>query len=303
MVLEIRHLRIVDAIHREGNITRAASRIHLTQPAVSHALKDLEDRLGVSLFRREDRRMVATSEGERLFKTATAVLDEIRRAEFDVDQLRTGHQGTVRIATECYTCYSWLPPLLDGFGKRFPEVSLTIAPDEKTDPIDALLNDRLDLAIMCSKPTRPGLACQRLFQDEMVAVVPPDHVWSNRSEVSARDFEGQALINHGPLETTSIYQDVLQPASVLPARCITLPLTEAIIQAVRSGVGISVLARWLVAPDLEAGTLRELRIGKRGLKRTWYAAVRDYRKKSPVIVRLVEELRKHGYQAACDWCS
>jgi LysR family transcriptional regulator for metE and metH len=300
MILEIRHLRVVEAVSREGSVTRAAVRLHLTQPAVSHALKGLEDRLGVSLFRREDRRMLPTAEGQRLLRAAGTVLEEVRRAEFDVEQMRTGHQGVVRIATECYTCYSWLPSLLAKFGDRFPDVALTIAPEERADPIGGLLNERLDLAIMSTLPRANDIACTKLFQDEMVAVVPRNHSWAKRTSVSALDFENEHLINHGPLETTTIYQDILHPAGVSPRRCTTLPLTEAIIQAVRSGVGISVLARWLVAPEIEAGSLRGVRIGRRGLKRTWYAAVRDFRAGSPVIQRLIRELGKHGYAAACE---
>ena len=110
MNIEVRHLRIVDAIAREGTVTRAAERLFVTQPAVSRALKELETRVGTPLFRRESRRMQLTLEGERLRATAKMVLEEIDRVEHDLDLFKNGVRGIVRLTTQCYTCYHWLPP-------------------------------------------------------------------------------------------------------------------------------------------------------------------------------------------------
>ena len=127
-VLEVRHLRAIAAIQREGTVTAAARRLYLTQSAVSHLLKDLETRLGVDLFDRE-RGMEPTEEGKRLLRSARVVLDELDRAEYDLAQLRDGYQGVLRVTTQCYTCYHWLPRILSRFRDRFPEIDLQIVPD------------------------------------------------------------------------------------------------------------------------------------------------------------------------------
>ena len=300
MILEVRHLRVMDAIRREGNVTRAAVRLHLTQPAVSHALKDLEGRLGVDLFRRRNGRMVPTPEGNRVLRAADVVLGELQRTEEDLEQVRLGNQGVLRIATECYTCYSWLPALLTEFAESFPGIEIQIVPDEKSDTTAALKDDRLDLAITSLEPTDDAIVAKRLFNDELVAIVPPSHPLASRSYLKAEDFADQHLINHGELDTTAIFQRVLRPGGVTPARVSAIPLTEAIIQTVRAGIGVSVIARWLAAPEIDAGQVVAVRVTQRGLKRTWYATTMSHRADTPAIAGLVRALKENGYQAACD---
>src|SRR5262249_36047680 len=108
-ILEIGHLQIVDAVARTGTVTRAAEELHVTQPAVSHRLRELEQRLGTTLFRRSGRRMTLTAEGTRLLESARRVLAELDTVETELAQYRVGHRGTLRVATECYLCYGWLP--------------------------------------------------------------------------------------------------------------------------------------------------------------------------------------------------
>lgn len=298
LVLEVRHLRVVDAIRREGSVSRAAHRLHLTQPAVSHALKNLEGRLGVELFVRQNKRMVPTPEGERLLQSADVVLDELTRAEHDIDQLKEGQQGVIRIATGCYTCYNWLPMLLRDFRDEYPAIDLQIVPSATDQPIEALLDRRLDVAIVDAKPQANGIVCKRLFRDEMVAIVPSGDVLTKKRYLSAADFADQHYISQGGLETTTCYREVLAPAGVMPARTSVIPLTEAVIQTVRAGWGITVMARWLAAPELDAGAIDAVRVTPKGLRRTWYAVTLDYRAESPALAALVRLLKRHGLDAA-----
>src|SRR5215217_2308224 len=124
MNLEVRHLELVDAIHSEHSITRASTRLHLTQSALSHQLKNLEDRLGTQLFERNGRTMQITAAGERLLESAALVLRELKAAEDEICSLATSPRGLVRISTQCYTCYWWLPRLLQSFNREFPNVEV-----------------------------------------------------------------------------------------------------------------------------------------------------------------------------------
>ncbi len=298
MVLEVRHLRVVDAIRREGSVSRAAHRLHLTQPAVSHALKDLEGRLGVDLFVRQNKRMVPTPEGERLLQSADVVLDELTRAEHDIDQLKEGQQGVIRIATGCYTCYNWLPPLLRDFHDEYPAIDLQIVPGATDQPMEALLDRRLDLAIVDAKPEANGIVCKRLFRDEMVAIVPSGDALTKKRFLSAADFADRHYISQGELETSTCYREVLAPAGVRPARTFVIPLTEAVLQTVKAGLGIAVMAQWLAAPELDAGSIEAVRVTAKGLRRTWYAVMLDYRAESPALAALVRLLKRNGLDAA-----
>jgi LysR family transcriptional regulator, regulator for metE and metH len=299
MILELRHLRVVEAIGREGTVTGAARALHLTQPAVSHALKELEHRLGVGLFRRDRRRMVATPEGERLLQSCAVVLAELGRVERDLEQYRDGYRAVLRIATQCYTCYNWLPPLLKQFQARHPQVTVEIVPDAKHDPIDALLEHRLDLAILFEKPDTDGIVTRRLFEDELVAIVPSGHPLGNRDHVTARDFAAEHYVSQSPIGESTLRQEVLAPAGVEPRQWSVIPLTEAIIQTVVSGLGVSVLPLWLVTPEVEAGRLQAVRVTRRGLKRVWYAAARRDRMTLPAVADLVRDLAAGGYDVAC----
>lgn len=290
MVLEVRHLRVVDAVQRAGTMSGAAQALHLTQPAVSHAVRDLEARLGVELFHRRGRRLVATPAGERLLVGAHRVLDELARVEEDLAEYGTGHRGIVRITTECYTCYHWLPSILRRFLDEYPEVQVQIVPEAVTAPVRALLNGELDLAILHHRPNHRDLALTRLFDDEIVAVVPAGHGLAGRPFVGAADFETEHVILHSDLEDSSLFSLLLRPAGVTPRRVSKLPLTEALLEAVKVGLGVSVMARWAVRPEVEAGNLVAIPLGSRGLRRSWYAATLRRRAASPVVEALVAQL-------------
>ena len=294
-MIEVRHLEIVDAIARAGSVTAAARRLHLTQPAVSHALADLEARLGVSLFTRRPRGMRITPEGARLTTAARVVLDEVRNAEADLRLFRDGQVGSMRIATECYTCYHWLPPILAHFQERFPDVSVRIATEATDDPLGALLDETLDAAIVHSKVEDAELVSERLYEDELLAAVPPGHPLASRPFLTARDFGDQVLLLHSDPENSVVVQDFLDPAGVRPSRIIELRLTEALIASVLSGLGVTVMAHWVLKPRLDAGDLVGLRLGADGLHRTWRLVTRRDRARRATIQELARLLKDENF--------
>src|SRR5947208_6674771 len=112
MDLEVRHLKLVAAVADVGSLTRAGDRLHLTQSALSHQLRDIEDRLGAPLFLRVGKRLVLTPAGQRLLESARDVLERLKQTEEAIRRLGQERAGVLRITTECTTCYHWLPPLL-----------------------------------------------------------------------------------------------------------------------------------------------------------------------------------------------
>ena len=146
MDLEIRHLRLVAAVADCGSLTRAGDRLHLTQSALSHQLRDIESRLGAALFLRVGKRLVLTPAGERLLVSARDVLDRLDRTEDEIRQMGKDRAGILRITTECYTCYHWLPPLLVHYRKRFPRVEVRIDVGATGRPLDRLLAGKIGRA-------------------------------------------------------------------------------------------------------------------------------------------------------------
>lgn len=289
--LEVRHLKLVETVAKEGGLTKAANRLHVTQSALSHQLRDIEDKLGTPLFLRLNKKMLLTQAGERLLTSAPAVLDELKRAEEDIRQIALHREGILRISTECYTCYHWLPPVLKPFGREFPRVEVRIVADATRRPIEALLDGRLDLAITSAATRNQKLVFKPLFRDEMVVIVSPDHPLASRSYVTAKDFSSEHLLVYAlPREDLTIYQKVLIPAGVTPKHVSRVELTEAIIEMVKAGLGVGVMAGWAVAPQVKTGLLRALPLTARGLHRQWSAAMIRHRAIPPYLLKFAELL-------------
>ena len=272
MDLEVRHLRLVAALAETGNMTRAAGRLHLTQSALSHQLRDVEDRLGARLFDRETKVMRPTAAGRRLLETAQRVLAELDRTE---KELRDGVEprATMRLSTECYTCYHWLPDLLIAYRRQHPTVDVQILAAATRDPYPSLLEGELDLAIVSERIRNNRVGYRPLFADELVAVMPPSHPLARRPFLVAQDFAEEHLILYdAPKTELTIFADVLYPAAVAPKHVSHVQLTEAIIEMVKAGLGLGILARWAILPHLKAGTLATVPVTRRGLQRRWQAA-------------------------------
>ena len=272
MNLEVRHLRLVTAIAEEGGVTRASRRLFLTQSALSHQLAALEERLGTRLFLRLGRRMTPTPAGQRLLQSAGKLLEDLQRTEQAVTRLGSERSGVLRLATECYTCYHWVPPLLREFARKWPAVELRIIADATRRPLDALREGRLDLAIVSTPVRDRRFTVTPLFADELVAVMAADHPLAARPWLRPSDFANEDLILYTTPEESTAFQKLLVPAGVAPRQVSEIQLTEAIVEMVKASLGISILARWSVAPQLAAGSLRAVRLGRHGLWRKWMAA-------------------------------
>ncbi|HSC28786.1 MAG TPA: LysR substrate-binding domain-containing protein [Vicinamibacterales bacterium] len=285
ILLEVRHLALVDAIAAAGSVTRAAERLHLTQSALSHQLRDIESRLDLQFFHRLGRRMVLTSAGERALQSARRVLDELARAEDDLRAMANGGGGVLRFCTQCNTGYQWLPPLLREFQAVHPRVDVRIQAEATSRPIAALLAGEIDLAIVTDEVRDRRLHGTKLFKDELVAVVAPSHPWASRRSIQPEAFAAEHLIVYSADRNHSFtFTRVLKPAGVEPARVSQVPLTEAIVELAAAGLGVGVLARWTVGSALASGTVRAVRITPRGVYRTW-TAVRVRQQPEPVWMR------------------
>jgi LysR family transcriptional regulator, regulator for metE and metH len=296
--LEVRHLRLVSAIAQEGGVTRAARKLNLTQSALSHQLAGLEDRLGTRLFLRLGRRMALTPAGQRLVDSAGRLLEDIERTEQEVTRLGSGRAGVLRMATECYTCYHWVPPLLRAFSRKWPAVELKIVAEATRRPLEALAEGRLDLAVVSSPLRDRRFVGRPLFADELVAVMPPGHPLAARPWLRAADFAGEKLILYTSPEESTAFQKLLAPAGVSPRQVSEIQLTEAIVEMVKAGLGISILARWSVAPQVAAGTLRTVRLTHRGLLRNWTAATLGAAAPAPWLDDFVRLLARAAPPAA-----
>ncbi|WP_432737488.1 LysR family transcriptional regulator [Maridesulfovibrio sp. FT414] len=272
--MEIRHLRLVKAIMEEGGITKATRKLHLTQSALSRQLQEAEIQLGTKIFLRINRKLIPTEAGEKLLKLADEVIEKIEQTERSIRELVKGEAGEIRISTECYTSYHWLPSIMRQFQLLYPNVKLRIVMEATHQPLQKLLSGELDIAITTDPIQDSNLRYIKLFQDEMFAIVPATHKLANKKYLTAEDFADQNLVIHSlPMETVSVHRFVLAPANVTPADITVLPLTEAAVEMVRAEMGIAVMSGWALKPYLRTEGLKKIRLGTKGLLRDNFAAV------------------------------
>ncbi len=263
--IEVRHLRLVRAIAVEGSVTRAASKLHLSQSAVSHQLLDLERDLGARLFDRIGKRMVATPSGTKLLAGAERLLGELSTLERELQDLRGDARVPLRVATSCYTSYHWLPKALVRFGASHPRIDLTIVLEATKRAAEALAADELDLAIVTEPPRDPTWATAPLVSGELVATLSPKHPVHARRRArdggSLRwgDLRGTLLLVHDIGEALYAKLDHAVRESWLresgerlgsPFTLQKIPLTEALVELARARAGVAIVDRWTVEPYL-----------------------------------------------------
>jgi LysR family transcriptional regulator for metE and metH len=265
-------LELTLAIAEEGSVTRAALRLHLSQPAVSHHLRSLEDRIGAKLFQRGKRRMTALPLGEELAARGRRICAEFRASEEALDRMLHGKQRIVRLGTECYTSYHWLPDVVRELARGGGNMELRIVVEATQRAKAALASGETDAIILQSSGEDPGLAYWPLFRDELMLLVSSRHPLARRTSVEARDIASETLILHDmPGGRLGVIDEFFVPAKVYPNQVRRVQLTEAIIEMVRAEMGVSILARWLAEPYVRTKGLAMLRLGK-GLWRDWRLA-------------------------------
>jgi LysR family transcriptional regulator, regulator for metE and metH len=292
-MIEIRHLHLIREIAETGNMTRASKKLFLTQPSLSHQLKEIESRLGVQLFLRINKNMVLTPAGEKILEASRDILPRLAVIEKELKN-SNGGMRELRVSTQCYTCYHWLPVLMKKFRDKFPRVEIDIVTEAMNNPVEFLLNGKVDLVITNRKTQDNGVTFEKLFDDEQVLLVPTGHRLASKAYVMPRDFSGENLIIYKEdVDSDYFASHVLLPAGIMPGRITKMQLTEARVELVKGGIGITVLSRWLVKPFLQGSSLlKQVRITKKGFYRSWYVASLAQKRPDNHVSHFIEFLKE-----------
>lgn len=299
-ILEVRHLRTLVALRDSGSLVRAAHLLNLTQSALSHQIKLLEDRYGQPLFERKSVPPQFTAVGERLLALADAVLPQVEGTERDIARLVLGQGGQMRIAVECHTCFDWLMPAMDAFRTRWPEVELDIVSGFHADPVGLLHQGRADVAIVSEVDAdEAGVDYHALFGFEIRALLANTHPLAAKPHLVAQDFADQTIITYPvPDEMLDLIRQVLEPAGVRPPRR-TTELTVAMLQLVASGRGVAALPLWAVQSYLDRGylTARPIAVGPgdKGLRGELHAACLPSLSAKPYLQDFVQVTRETSF--------
>lgn len=275
-MIDIRHLRTLAALRETGSLAEAAELLHLTQSALSHQLKGLEDTTGLSLFVRKSNPPRFSRAGERLLELADLVLPALRAAERDLGKLRDGRAGRLTMAIECHSCFEWLMPALNRFRGDWPEVELDFVSGFHSDAQELLARRELDLVVTSNPEARRDLRFVPLFDYEAMLVTAPTHALAAKPFVLPEDLAGETLIVY-PVdeERLDIFAHFLLPAGIRPARTRTSEITLMMVQLVASGRGVCALPDWAAQEYVQRGWVQTVPLGLHGVWRTLFAAVRE----------------------------
>jgi len=283
--LGIRDLQVVLALSTAGTTAKAASTLHLTQPAVSRALLAAEDKLGARLFDRTRKGLVPTPAGRQLLDGAVRLLSELGDLERRV-RAPAATPVRIRIVCECYTAYHWLPAALTSLRHAIPEQRLSIAVEHTRDPVAGLEAGAVDVALLTTSKCPRGLAEAPLFSDEIVFVMAPSHPLAAKRVLRPADVRDAMLLSPNVAPTASRWfaHAVFGPRPPAELRFQFLPLTEAILELARAELGVAVLSEWIATPHLGSSLVMR-RLAASRLVRPWRIAWR------PEVADAAESLR------------
>ena len=296
-MIEIRHLKALVAVAETGNLSKAGKRLNLSQPALSHQMKALEEHVGAELFQRKSSPLKLSPAGDRLLTTAYEVERLITQSERDLARIAEGKAGQLRIAVECHSCFDWLMPSMDAFREGWPEVEMDLVSGFHPDPVGLLHEDVADLVIVSHVKPRPNVVHHPLFRYEVLALLAKKHPYTAKHHLTARDFAKETLVTYPiPDDRIDVIRDVLTPAKVDPPRRKT-ELTVAILQLVASHRAIAAMPGWAVQPYLDRNYVASRPIRKNGLFANLYAATTDVAAKSVYMLEFLDTMRRISFSS------
>jgi LysR family transcriptional regulator, regulator for metE and metH len=297
--MEIKYLKLIRTIAEEGNLSGSAQRLFLTQSALSHQLREIEEKLGLKVFFRTRNRWHLTEEGKELYALSVRILSEVEKSLSKIHHIQAGSAGKIRISTECYSFYQGLPAFIQKMGLLYRDMEIELVVEATHHPIDKLLANELDLAIVTTKPSHNSLRAIEFFRDEILAVVHTEHPLGAKANLEAADFTDLHLIIHSfPLETVSVYQHFLRPHSVQPAKVTAIPLTEVALEMVAANMGIVCMPAWALNAFKLPDCLLFKPLGDNRLKRKHYLILREQDQRKKYIVDFIENLQEEFTQVS-----
>ena len=275
MHIEFRHLRSIKAIHEAGGLARAADQLNITQSALSHQIKGLEDQAGMELFVRRSKPMKLSPAGLRLLRLAEQVLPQVAAMEEEFRAMQQGKTGRLHIAIECHACFEWLLPVLEQFRVAWPDVDVDIRPGLQFDALPALMREEVDLVISSDPEDLPGVDFTPLFDYEPVFVASSEHPLAAKPFITPEDFQDELLITY-PMERTrlDVFSQFLKPAGVEPRAVRQVELSAVILLLVASNRGVTVLPDWVVREQRNNTSYVTRPLTETGMTRRMYGATR-----------------------------
>ncbi|AJC16080.1 LysR family transcriptional regulator [Pandoraea sputorum] len=286
------HLSIVQEVEKQGSLTAAAGVLHVTQSALSHSMKKLEQQLGTHIWLREGRSLRLTQAGQYLLAVANRVLPQLDLAEERLQQFAQGERGALRIGMECHPCYQWLLKVVSPYLAAWPDVDVDVKQKFQFGGIGALFGYEIDLLVTPDPLNKPGLVFEPVFDYEQVLVVASNHKLANEPYIKPRQLTNEVLVAYPvPVDRLDIYNMFLTPAGITPKRHKPIETTDIMMQMVASGRGVAALPRWLVLEYADKMDVVPVRLGKNGIAKHIYLGAREADMETDYLRAFIEQAK------------
>lgn len=269
-LLDSRQLRALCILARTGSFTQAARELSLTQSAISHAIKALEEEVGCRLLDRIGKKATLTQAGEQLLVHAEKILAEMSLARDELKQLGKWGQGRLRLGASASACQYLLPAVLREFKESFPACTIAIEPGDTPEAIELLHAHRIDLALVLEPRGEPQLDFHHLFTDELHFLVSPMHPWAHAGKVIESEIPRQSYILYDKGSYTfRMIEDYFHDKNQVLFTFMELGNMDAIKELVKLNLGVSILSPWIAQKELSEKSLVTLPLGRKKLRRRW----------------------------------
>ncbi len=275
-MIERSHLTILREIERNGTLTAAADRLHLTQSALTHAIKKLEQRTTVKLWNKEGRTLRLTQAGSYLLAVANRLVPQLEYADQVIERFARGEKGVIRIGMECHPCYQWLLKVVTPYIERYPEVDIDVKQQFQFGGMEALINYDIDVLVTPDPIHQSGVTFKPVLDYQQVLVVSKQHALAKKTQVEPIDLIEEVLYSYPvDIDRLDIYSRFLNPANCRPKKHKNIEATDIMLQLVAAGRGVAALPHWLVNEYADKMAIQAVRLGKAGVSKSIYLGLRD----------------------------
>lgn len=268
--MDIRELRTFIAVAEAESFTRAGGRLQISQSAVSQQIRLLEESLGTPLFTRRAREVSLTQAGNVLLPYARQIVAKLEEARAVVSDYESLGRGRIVIGAGGAVCHHLLPELLKEFAQRFAKVEIQVISGFSNETLQRTIEGGVDLGIVVLPLQHTAVVSAELGRDELVAIARPGHRWTGLARVRARDFVDEPLVVYERnSHTFRIIERFLLEEGVFPRFAMEISDLEAVKRMVEAGLGVAVMAAWMIREEIFRGSLIARPLGARGLHRAW----------------------------------
>jgi len=275
-MLDRQHLSILREVDRMGSLTAAAERLNVTQSALSHTIRKLEERYGVAMWEKDGRNLRLTEAGRYIVRLAQRVLPQMERAEDVLSDYRQGQRGSLKIGMECHPCHQWLMGVTKPYLVDWPDVDLELTTSFAFGGVAALAGYEIDILITPDPIEAPGIHYLPVFDYELILAVPTDHPLALKDHAEPADLLEETLFTYPvPPERLDVFTQFLVPANCRPRHHRNVETTEMMLQLVAAGRGVSAIPSWLVRQEAAELGVCAVRIGKIGIAKSIHLGLRS----------------------------